>query len=276
MMSFKPDLTKGMLLEVFQMDPEAYNFWMENTVLPRSIKVHYFNSKTITGTVLNLFTMCPWWIIVIVWFPQIVWLFAAAYCRCDISRTNTMFMFYMYIQRNIFFIYEPYQFKIAATDDDDDPYLIITTLYVILGYTMFTIAEYILHRYMFHFQSKYNWQNSVHFAIHGSHHVAPMDENRLVLPPIFTTILRIPFTFIANILTNSAHTYHAVVAGMMTGYILYDLIHYFCHHSKWRFLRVIRKHHLRHHFHKNNEDVCNFAVTFLAILFDKLFKTTCS
>src|SRR5687768_10502554 len=50
------------------------------------------------------------------------------------------------------------------------------------GLFLWTLAEYVLHRYLFHYLGPRLWQRRVHFILHGVHHDFPQDTGRLVMP----------------------------------------------------------------------------------------------
>src|SRR5690349_13078480 len=52
----------------------------------------------------------------------------------------------------------------------------------LLGVLLWTFAEYMLHRYVFHYNGPQEWQRRMHFIIHGVHHDFPSDTGRLVMP----------------------------------------------------------------------------------------------
>ena len=47
-----------------------------------------------------------------------------------------------------------------------------------------TLAEYVLHRYLFHWISENKYIQRFHFIMHGSHHLFPRDTERLLMPPV--------------------------------------------------------------------------------------------
>ena len=51
------------------------------------------------------------------------------------------------------------------------------------GIFAWTLAEYVLHRYIFHFKAKSEFGKKIHFMFHGVHHDYPSDSRRLVMPP---------------------------------------------------------------------------------------------
>ena len=61
----------------------------------------------------------------------------------------------------------------------------------LLGLASWTLAEYLLHRFVFHFEPDTRWGRRLHFIIHGVHHEYPHDPMRLVMPPSVSVPLAI-------------------------------------------------------------------------------------
>ncbi|KAH8677941.1 fatty acid hydroxylase [Xylariales sp. PMI_506] len=123
----------------------------------------------------------------------------------------------------------------------------------LLGVSLWTLIEYILHRFLFHLD-EYLPDNragiTLHFLLHGVHHYLPMDRYRLVMPPALFFVLATPFWKLAHFLF-SFNWYVAtdVFCGGIFGYVCYDLTHYFLHHTNlplW--YKELKKYHLAHHF----------------------------
>jgi sterol desaturase/sphingolipid hydroxylase (fatty acid hydroxylase superfamily) len=55
---------------------------------------------------------------------------------------------------------------------------------LVLGLFIWTLSEYLLHRFVFHFQPRQAWQERVIFLFHGIHHAQPQCKTRLVMPPV--------------------------------------------------------------------------------------------
>ncbi|CAL3966541.1 hypothetical protein PZA11_003161 [Diplocarpon coronariae] len=125
--------------------------------------------------------------------------------------------------------------------------------YWLFGLFLWTLIEYILHRFLFHLD-KWLPDNRValtlHFLLHGIHHYLPMDKLRLVMPPTLFIALALPFWKLAHVVFYwdwSIAT--AVFCGGIFGYICYDLTHYFLHHRNLpAYWRELKKYHLQHHF----------------------------
>jgi 4-hydroxysphinganine ceramide fatty acyl 2-hydroxylase len=126
--------------------------------------------------------------------------------------------------------------------------------YFISGIFSWSLFEYLLHKYLFHMDAFMpdNFQFAlVHFIVHGIHHILPNDKNRLVMPPILSfSILLLMSPLFYLIPLKNAYLF-AFKAGFFTGYIIYDLIHYYLHHGKPKhnsFLGKLKKYHMQHHY----------------------------
>ena len=66
---------------------------------------------------------------------------------------------------------------------------------IIIGLFVWTLTEYTLHRFVFHFQPKSQFGKRLHFIFHGVHHDYPSDSRRLVMPPSVSIPLAVLFYF---------------------------------------------------------------------------------
>src|SRR3954471_23652227 len=120
---------------------------------------------------------------------------------------------------------------------------------VLVGYAVWTLFEYWLHRIVFHFEPQEGIGAKLHWMIHGVHHDHPNDPMRLVMPPAASIPLAV--VVIGGIwLAAVAGHGPAIGAGFLIGYIVYDEIHYALHHHvpKSRLGKRLRELHMRHHF----------------------------
>jgi sterol desaturase/sphingolipid hydroxylase (fatty acid hydroxylase superfamily) len=122
-------------------------------------------------------------------------------------------------------------------------------LYLAAGLFIWTITEYILHRYIFHFVPKSKWGLRLHFIFHGVHHDYPRDAKRLVMPPSASIPLALLFYILFRVLL-PAHMMDAFFAGFLVGYLVYDMTHYAIHHANFKnpLLKRIKQHHMLHHY----------------------------
>jgi sterol desaturase/sphingolipid hydroxylase (fatty acid hydroxylase superfamily) len=140
---------------------------------------------------------------------------------------------------------------------------------VLLGYALWTLFEYWLHRIVFHFEPEDGLGARLHWMIHGVHHDHPNDPLRLVMPPAASVPLAIVVVGVMFLVAGRVHAL-GVAAGFLIGYLIYDEIHYMLHHHtpKTRLGRRLRELHMRHHF---QDDEKGFGIS--APYWDFVFRT---
>lgn len=140
-----------------------------------------------------------------------------------------------------------------------------------VGVVIWSIVEYAVHRFGFHVsrEAEIKVQDTVdglgqdqpalgaikgleqfrYFLAHGVHHTHPNDSKRLVMPPVVSIPLAFLFYWIFKPLFGPVDMLPAF-AGLVTGYLLYDMTHYAVHHVRPRTKlgRYLKKHHFRHHY----------------------------
>lgn len=122
------------------------------------------------------------------------------------------------------------------------------------GILVWSFSEYILHRYMFHYEPSQPWLQRVWYLIHGVHHEQPQCKTRLVMPPILSIPLALLFYGLFHLVLGTVfgvpQWIGPLFAGFVTGYLMYDMIHYATHHlsMQWSFLKFLKRYHLLHHF----------------------------
>jgi sterol desaturase/sphingolipid hydroxylase (fatty acid hydroxylase superfamily) len=132
-------------------------------------------------------------------------------------------------------------------------------LLFLVGLTAFTLTEYLIHRFLFHFNATTEKQKKIQYLIHGVHHEFPKDKDRLVMPPVISVLLAVFFFSVYWLLMKK---YSLVFfSGFCFGYSTYLIIHYSVHRYKppKNFLRILWKHHAMHHY---REEEGNFSVSF--------------
>lgn len=120
---------------------------------------------------------------------------------------------------------------------------------IIAGIFFWTITEYTLHRFVFHYHPTSDFGKKIHFIMHGVHHDYPSDSLRLVLPPSVSVPLAIGFYFLFDLTLGTTYT-APFYAGFVIGYLFYDIGHYAIHHFKMnnKFWAALKDHHMRHHY----------------------------
>jgi dihydroceramide fatty acyl 2-hydroxylase len=138
------------------------------------------------------------------------------------------------------------------------------------GYALWTLFEYWLHRIVFHFEPAEGLGARMHWIIHGVHHDHPNDPMRLVMPPAVSVPLAAAvFGLLYLIFGEGAAP--SLGAGFFTGYLVYDMMHYYLHHFRphGRLGRMLRERHMRHHF---QDDTRGFGIS--APYWDEVFRTS--
>ncbi|MEW6512146.1 MAG: sterol desaturase family protein [Bacteroidota bacterium] len=120
------------------------------------------------------------------------------------------------------------------------------------GLFVWTLTEYLLHRFVFHYEPKSNWGKKMHFMMHGVHHDYPNDTTRLVMPPSVSIPLALLFYGFYMLIIPAPYV-GIFFAGFIFGYICYDEIHYATHHApmKGKVALWVKHHHVRHHYLDN-------------------------
>jgi sterol desaturase/sphingolipid hydroxylase (fatty acid hydroxylase superfamily) len=139
----------------------------------------------------------------------------------------------------------------------------------LLGLVGWSLTEYLLHRFVFHFEPDTRWGRRLHFIIHGVHHDFPHDPMRLVMPPSVSVPLAALFFFGFRAAFGPEWSLPAF-AGFLLGYLIYDMAHFHIHHhrSKNRLSLALRRYHYRHHFQQSDR---GYGVT--SGLWDYVFRT---
>ncbi len=136
------------------------------------------------------------------------------------------------------------------------------------GMLAWTLAEYVLHRYVFHWTNGTSWGRRIHFLLHGVHHEYPSDKDRLVMPLLTSIPLAVIFYSLFTVTMGVAAG--PFFAGFVVGYLFYDGSHYYVHHfiPTGRWGKFLRRPHMTHH-HADHDG--GFGVS--TPLWDLVFRT---
>lgn len=118
---------------------------------------------------------------------------------------------------------------------------------VIAGVAIWSLSEYLIHRYLFHFVPRSRIGVALAYLSHGVHHAYPRDPHRLVLPLVVSAPIG-AVLFAAAILAGPSA--FPLLAGFALGYLSYDLIHYRIHayEADSGVFKWLRRYHFQHHF----------------------------
>ncbi|MBU2493990.1 MAG: sterol desaturase family protein [Bacteroidetes bacterium] len=180
----------------------------------------------------------------------------------SLSRVHWTVPLWFFIPIILFFLYRSiFTFNIIAE---------VILLYFFIGLAVWTITEYVLHRFIFHYKPSSEIGKRLHFMFHGVHHDYPKDSKRLVMPPSVSIPLASLFYFIFNSIFGSVLV-SPFFAGFLVGYLFYDITHYAIHHfnMKSNFWLAIKNHHMLHHYKYDDK---GFGVS--QPIWDHVFNTT--
>ncbi|XP_048754990.2 fatty acid 2-hydroxylase-like isoform X2 [Ostrea edulis] len=189
--------------------------------------------RLMKSEVCEFFSQCPWYVVPLVWIPIVLLMLYTSY-------TN--------LQE------EPCSFAVSITKDYNLSIPVSAyhmPLLFVIGFLLWTLDEYVIHRWLFHLCPPSNFPVIVilHFLFHGQHHKAPMDKMRLVFPPIPAAGLGV-LVYSVYCLFMPCTMALTVFAGSISGYIVYDMIHYYLHHGTpyGSYFKSLKRYHVKHHY----------------------------
>jgi hypothetical protein len=121
-------------------------------------------------------------------------------------------------------------------------------LEAVVGWYLWVIVEYYIHRFIYHHQ---NLPILLNYISHGYHHIFPRDKTRIISPPIFSIsiLFFIKYMF--------APYFHTIMVGLVPSYCFYEYTHYMSHCTQeapeWLrncvWFKQLKQNHLVHHYH---------------------------
>lgn len=138
----------------------------------------------------------------------------------------------------------------------------------ILGFTGFTLVEYLMHRFLFHLTPTTPKREKFAYTVHGVHHDYPKDKDRLAMPIPLSLTLSTGFFFLFKLIMGNL--VYAFLPGFLIGYSAYLWVHFMVHafQPPKNFWKVLWIHHGIHHY----KDPGNaFGVS--SPLWDMIFRT---
>jgi len=124
----------------------------------------------------------------------------------------------------------------------------------VAGTLIWTLTEYVLHRFVFHYNARTRTGKHLVFLFHGIHHDDPKDKTRLVMPPLPAVAMVSLLYLFFNIFLPAKYI-DGFMGFFLIGYLIYDYIHYATHHfpMKNKVARYLKTYHLQHHYSKKND-----------------------
>lgn len=186
-------------------------------------------------------------------------LFKNAYLEY-LTKTSPIVIWLLYLP---FIVYLPY----ATSQNDHFSVIQIIGLFI-SGLVTWTLAEYLLHRFLFHAKVKNEKSKRIQYVLHGNHHHYPRDKQRLFMPPV-------PSIFLASVWELFFFGLMGVASlpffsGFILGYLLYGTMHYAIHSISppFKWMKPLWRNHFLHHY---KEEEKGFGVS--STLWDRVFGT---
>jgi 4-hydroxysphinganine ceramide fatty acyl 2-hydroxylase len=175
------------------------------------------------------------------------------------TKTHPVVIYSLYIPVVIFLLYYGLNYRLMSVGS--------VVLYFLGGMLAWSLMEYVLHRFVFHFVSENPKLQRVVYKLHGIHHEYPRDRERLFMPPVPSLIVA-TFFFSVQYLIFGWNVL-GFFPGFLTGYLLYGTMHYAIHaFTPPSFLKALwRNHHLHHYKYPEK----GFGVS--SVLWDHIFRT---
>ena len=134
-------------------------------------------------------------------------------------------------------------------------------LYASLGFVLWTLLEYAIHRWLYHHVPYFK-------DIHEAHHAEP---NAYIGAPATVGIALIFAIFFAPLATFNVVAASGLTAGVLMGYLAYMILHHAAHYwtlppGSW--LYQARRHHALHHY---SSQASNFGI--ITSFWDHVFGT---
>jgi sterol desaturase/sphingolipid hydroxylase (fatty acid hydroxylase superfamily) len=140
--------------------------------------------------------------------------------------------------------------------------------YFLLAFFSWTLFEYIVHRFVFHYSPTSAFGKKLIYIFHENHHHFPKDRKRLVMPLVPSLLIAsILFVLLYGI---AGSWVFIVFPGFVSGYVIYSMMHFAIHayNPPFRFLKPLWRNHLLHHYKHANK---GFGVS--TTLWDRIFNS---
>ncbi len=146
----------------------------------------------------------------------------------------------------------------------------VSLVLLVSGVLSWGLIEYVLHRFVFHYDAKSEFGRKIVYGVHLSHHENPDARDQIFASLIISAPVAGVYMLLARLATGSWRAVAYLFTGLVIGYFYYEWLHFRSHHrkAKLRILRYLRKYHLLHHYQTPE---LRFGVS--SPLFDILFGT---
>lgn len=182
-----------------------------------------------------------------------------------LTKTHPLVIWGMYIPIIFFSMY----YGIAARQVS----FLNTVLVFFFGMFVWSLFEYAIHRFAFHYVAESERAMRFVYILHGNHHEYPRDKERLFMPPVPSIIIASTlFSMMYGIgyLLGVTSAVFAFFPGFLLGYLIYGTMHYAIHawNPPFKWMKPLWR---NHHLHHYKEQEKGFGVS--STLWDHVFGT---
>ena len=177
-----------------------------------------------------------------------------------LTKTHPLVIWSMYLQLIAFLLF-------TAAEKFDFAFSNIILLFA-AGVFCWTLFEYLMHRFAFHYVAHSPRARRIVYIIHANHHEYPRDKERLFMPPAPSIIVAsLMFVLQYLLLNNRVFMFYP---GFIFGYLLYGTMHYAIHawNPPFKWMKALWR---NHHLHHYKEQEKGFGVS--STLWDHVFGT---
>jgi sterol desaturase/sphingolipid hydroxylase (fatty acid hydroxylase superfamily) len=176
-----------------------------------------------------------------------------------LTKTHPLVIYSIYFPVIVFTLYYGHVYRSIPA--------LTETGFFLSGLLTWTLFEYAIHRFLFHYLAESRRGKKIIYAIHGVHHQYPRDKERLFMPPVPSIIIAsVFFLFFYNLMgVNSLGFF----PGFILGYLIYGSMHFAIHaYAPPRFLKALWRNHHLHHYKCPDK---GFGVS--SVLWDVVFRS---
>jgi 4-hydroxysphinganine ceramide fatty acyl 2-hydroxylase len=158
---------------------------------------------------------------------------------------------------------------VAANRAEPEPSPVALLWLVPTGVLLWSLLEYGLHRLVFHWNSRIPTVRKIVRQFHLFHHAEPRRKDQILVRARFSVPMSIAILASLHAITDSPFQTIGIMAGIWTGFLYYEWVHYNVHTSSANLgLAAHRRRHFIHHF---IDDKSCYGVT--SPLWDRLLGT---
>lgn len=182
-----------------------------------------------------------------------------------LTKTHPLVIWGIYIPLIVFMLY--FSASVLAFS------ILQISLSFLAGMLFWSLFEYAIHRFVFHFFAESERARKIVYVIHGNHHEYPRDKERLFMPPVPSLLLSstvFSLMYLAGYLSGVSGYVFAFFPGFVLGYLMYGTMHFAIHawNPPFKWMKPLWRNHHLHHY-KNVE--LGFGVS--STLWDHVFGT---